>query len=355
MLAFNTIYSLYLRSDEYRLKRKIARISHRVTVQIQRIETGQSVEEKHCYWMRRRLSRVNALLAFDRFLDERDGRDPAFSEYLQQLRPVFLYLAAVYQRREDTQAAYYCHFLSRHLSRGSVQTEELQSIIASYMEKKSLYCRLNTLKALCAFANAQTIVDTLLLLGSKPGTQLHEKLIAETLLTFTGDADDLIGLVWERFERFLPWIQRALLSYIRFQSGDYCEQMMDILLDSGRNKELRFEAIRYMGKYPFPPARKQLLKFVSDTDPLHWEYAAISASALARYEGQEVIEALSLAIHSSNWYVRYNAAASLETKGLTYEQLLDIAGDDRYSREMLIYHLESHERIEDKKEVPIGV
>ena len=48
------------------------------------------------------------------------------------------------------------------------------------------------------------------------------------------------------------------------------------------------------------------------------------------------------AMHSSNWYVRYNASASLEAHGLSYEGMMDIlAGDDRYAREMLNYRLES--------------
>ena len=45
---------------------------------------------------------------------------------------------------------------------------------------------------------------------------------------------------------------------------------------------------------------------------------------------------------SPNWYVRYNASASLEAHGLDYEQLLQvIAGEDRYAREMLVYRLET--------------
>ena len=117
--------------------------------------------------------------------------------------------------------------------------------------------------------------------------------------------------------------------------------MGQILRDRGRDKELRFAAIRYFGRYPDPEMRSALLEFVRDPDPLRWEYAAISAAALARYPGQEVVDGLMRAMSSPSWYVRYNASASLEAHGLSYEELLQVlGGGDRYAREMLTYRLE---------------
>lgn len=94
--------------------------------------------------------------------------------------------------------------------------------------------------------------------------------------------------------------------------------------------------------YPHPPALPILLRFVRDPDPLRWEYAAISASALARYSGGEVVEALLQAMRSPNWYVRCNASESLEAHQLSDTDLLEVtAGSDRYAREMLLYRLEA--------------
>ena len=54
-------------------------------------------------------------------------------------------------------------------------------------------------------------------------------------------------------------------------------------------------------------------------------------------------------MHSPNWYIRYNASASLEGLGLSYEGMLRIlAGDDRYAREMLSYRMES-KRLENQE------
>ena len=52
------------------------------------------------------------------------------------------------------------------------------------------------------------------------------------------------------------------------------------------------------------------------------------------------MQALMEAMHSGNWYVRYNAAVSLEAHGLSYSDLIELVGGrDRYAREMLTYRL----------------
>ena len=51
--------------------------------------------------------------------------------------------------------------------------------------------------------------------------------------------------------------------------------------------------------------------------------------------------ALIHAVHSANWYVRFNAANSLEALHLDYTDLIDVlSGSDRYAREMIMYRLD---------------
>ncbi len=81
---------------------------------------------------------------------------------------------------------------------------------------------------------------------------------------------------------------------------------------------------------------------MKDKNPDCWEYAAISASCLAGYPGDDVTAALMEAMHSSNWYVRYNASISLESLHLEYSDLIEVVGGrDRYAREMMMYRLDS--------------
>ena len=212
-----------------------------------------------------------------------------------------------------------------------------------YIQRKSFYSRINALKALCTLGEAEILMDAVPLLeGGRGGSGLHGKILVEALMTYRGNAGELIALIWQRLPRFSTELQRGLLDYIRFRSGAYQDQMLAVLLDESMDKELRFSAIRYFGRYPDQRARQTLLGFVSDPEPTRWEYAAISASCLAQYPGADTVETLSGAMHSPNWYVRCNSAESLEKLGLTYEDLLgDAAGKDRYAREMLTYRLET--------------
>lgn len=350
MLAFNLVYSLYLHADDRRLLVRTDVLRRQMDSQLRQIRetpdgTSHPVQVRHLTWMRRRLSRVSDLLAFDRLLEEMDGQDQAYQRYIAALQPVFLHLATVYWKRESTQAAYYCHFLARHRLQRHMEVDQLQQVILSYLKKDSLYCKINALKALCSFGSPSVLTDALEELGAGQNTQLHEKVITEALLTYTGEAGALIERLWSRLDRFSLPVQRAVLDYIRFQSGDYCGRMLEILRDSRRDKELRLAAIRYFGRYPYQPARRLLLDFLLDDDPTKWEFSAISASALAGYAGREVEQALLRAMNSTNWYIRSNASVSLEAHGLTYEEMLRVlSGDDRYAREMLQYRLESRKQ-----------
>ena len=341
MLGFNLFYALYLRAGDRRLGRRVAALRKRVEAQRRALLQGQPLDGRHLAWMRRRLSRVNGLLAFDRLLDDLDDGTALSQAYIRQLQPVFLYLATVYSKREDTQAAYFCHFLARHQLQRHMQMDQMQQVLLGFLRRGSLYCRVNALKALCAFGSPEALAEALAILGLPQGAQLHEKVISEALLAYTGDAEAFIRLLWARLEHYPLRIQRAVLDYIRFRSGAWREPMREILLDPRRDKELRFSAIRYFGRYPDPAARQALLGFVREDDPLRWEYAAISASSLARYPGPETVAALMGAMHSPNWYVRLNASGSLEALGISYEEMLRAAGGDRYAREMLTYRLES--------------
>ena len=65
----------------------------------------------------------------------------------------------------------------------------------------------------------------------------------QELLTSLAHTRALIQLLWSRLDDFSLQIQRAVLDYIRFQGGDSCAPMLEILRDDGRDV-----------KEPDPPA-----------------------------------------------------------------------------------------------------
>lgn len=352
MIIFNLTYNAILNSSDRRMDRADRHFSKAIEYQLNRIRNGEEVEEKYIKKLYRQLLYVNNLLVFDRAMDELlpvQSKEPAVQEYHRMLEPVFLRLALEYEHRENVQAAYFAYFLSKHRCRIQRGEDSIQTILVGYMRKDNLYCRINALAALYVFGSAENIVKAVKL-QDRMRSFFHDKVLTDGLLSFTGDHRYLVQLLWASYRQFSTRTKLAVLNYIRYKSGDYKEEFFKIMMDAGADKELRLSAVRYFGKYQYEPAREQLMSFARDRNPNNWEYAAVSVSCLARYCGDDVVELLTEAVHSSNWYVRSNAADSLEAHGLDYSDLLRVVGGhDRYAREMMMYRLDAR-RIKNEKQ-----
>lgn len=343
MIGFNIVYSLILRRREPHIKKKCEKFLEKINEQIGFIRSGGTVDDEHLTFIEQKMKRVNNLIAFDRVLEQlrNDASDDAFSKYLMQIRPAIMYLAVINYKRESMQTAYFSFFLTRYITNRHMDIDSIQDILLDYIKKDSLYCSVNALQALYTFGNTEHIISALKLQDLNK-TFLHQKILTEGLLSFTGDHGELIRLLWQEFESFSEHMQLAIMNYIRFKADGYQKEMFDIMQDISRGKELRLAAIRYFGKYYYEPALEPLLAFASDRDEANWEYANVSIASLMKYKGFKVMEALKQALHSSNWYIRQSAAVCLEAHGVDYSSMMDvIAGNDRFAREMITYRLES--------------
>lgn len=349
MILFNLLYVLTLRRREPRLERRMARLAEQVDHHLALLADAPGrLPPEQLAALTRRLGRWHNLMAFDHLLQASfPGREETRDAYLRQLQPVFLSLAVTYRNKEPMQAAYFAYVLARCWPSGQPAIDTLQQVLLDYLRKENLYCRLNALKALCRFGSPPYLLRAIQ--AQDDGVLLtHEKLLTETLLTYQGDHHQLISALWRQMDRFTPRTQLALLNYIRFRSGQWSREMLALLRQEDQPKETRLAAIRYFGRYVYPPALDLLLAFARDQDPSRWEYATVAVTALARYPQPRVVNTLKQALRSGNWYVRSAAAQSLEAQQVDYSQLLDImAGSDRYAREMLTYHLQTRQLREE--------
>lgn len=343
MITFNILYSLLLRRSQPRLEKRCQKLQILVDRQLAEIRAGRAVNPRHLDDLCRRLRHISNLIAFDRILRPvfAQKQNPTGEAYLRQIQPAVLYLAALYQKRENMQAAYFSYFLSQYAVKRQAPVDTMQELLLGYVQKQNLYCRIQALQALCACGNVDYMIKALAL-QDDDAVFLHEKILTEGLLSFTGDADALIRRLWETFDTFSEHTQLAVLNYIRFKTGGCEKEMFALMQDPARGKELRLAAIRYFGRYPYAPALQPLLSFAADPDPTQWEYTTVSVCALARYPEPAVQQVLKEALHNANWYVRYAAANSLEAQQADYADMMDVlAGNDRYAREMLSYRLEA--------------
>lgn len=341
MIVFNCFCIWLFRHKCFHRHHKSEAYLKKIEKQLDLLKQNQELETSHLHFMRKQLKHVGKLMAFDETVEFLPLRDEEIMRlYLKKMRPIFIECALKYLHTENMQSAYFAYLMAKYKISQDYPIDSLKEILMEYLKKNSLYCRQNVMKSFYSFGNSQTILEALLIQKNN-GLFFHSKILSDGLLTFAGDHDELIHLLLDHLNDFSVEVQVSILNYIRFQSGNYGERMLELLQDDSFNAELHFSILRYFGKYPTPLAQPYLIHYVKNPDVTQWNYAAISATSLASYPCDEVIATLKQGLHSSNWYVRNNSAQSLEKMGLEYNDLLDVFnGDDRYAREILMYYFE---------------
>lgn len=90
MIVFNCVCIVLFKNRERRLHRKSDSLNQKVAVQMKRITEGSRVDQKHCSFLSRKLSRVGNLMAFDEIITRWLRTDPKTAhQYLYELRAVF--------------------------------------------------------------------------------------------------------------------------------------------------------------------------------------------------------------------------------------------------------------------------
>ena len=336
MILFNIVCIFIFRKKDKNIKKRSIDFTDIIEAQLDE----QTVDEKHKSFLRKKLKKINHMMAFDETLEKLYAERPNdIKKYIADISSVFVFLTFKYNEKNHIQAAYFPYIIKKyHVFKGSGIPIVLDSLM-ELVKEENMYCRENALQALYSIGDAGSVIEALKLLDRAENFH-HGKMITDGLLCFSGPVDELNRQLWENFDAFSAALKQAILDYFRFSSGDHCEKMLQIMTDGGENQELRFSAIRYFAKYHYEPALAHLYSLATD-DALVWEYRAIAASALGNYSAAQTEMLLKEFLCDPNWFVRYNAADSLERLGVHYEEMIDIfEGRDRYAAEMLRYRFD---------------
>ncbi len=290
----------------------------------------------------RQLKSYARLMAFAKAVETVRAENPeGLQKFLLTRIRVFSKLCDYYENHTTLQIlTYYTHVLGDlYQSKHTDAPERIYEFLFMRLRSNSLICRQNALSSIYRFGDCERVKKALLLLN-RIYPSYQAKLLTDGLVRFTGDMPLLLNTLWDTYQQLHTDYRLALINFTRLTSPAYASRMLDILLDPSEDMELHLAAIRYLGRYPFADAYVTLLRMLGSREyPI--VYAAISASALAAYPGPETVQALKAALHSTDWYVRFNASASLDKLGIDYLQLSDIInGEDRYAREIVQYRLD---------------
>ena len=354
MIVFNCACIFVFRSRDKVLLRHSSRLKDAVIKQIRHIRSGEPVDEAHKAFLRKKLVSTSSLQAFDEALErllETESESENVRMYIREISPIFTYLAMENRYHNAMKLTYFAYVIRKYRIIEGRPIPIIMELLIELLQEPSLYCRENALQAIYSAGDCGYVLRALRTVDENKRFH-HAKLLTDGLLTFCGDRQDLAQTLWASFNDFSVPMRVVILDFIRFGGVDRKEELLLLLADTRSDDEIRFSCIRYFGKYPCERAYPLLIDFVERPWKRRWEYAAIAATALASYPEERTIDVLKKALSNSSWYVRFNAARSLEHFQLTYLELSDVMeSNDRYAREILQYQMNLKKAAEEREVV----
>ena len=114
MIIFNCVSIFVFRQQDTSLKKHSSSLETEVLKQIQLIEAGETVEQRHEELLQKKLGSTNNLLAFDETLEKLQEQMPdSIRLYLRGIRPVFTFLAADNKYSNTIKLTYFAYFIRK--------------------------------------------------------------------------------------------------------------------------------------------------------------------------------------------------------------------------------------------------
>lgn len=351
LILFNLVTICVNKRRKKELEKKDKNFDNMIHRQIERIKAGVSVEEDHLKKMEQLLHRIGNLVAFEETMDKvLLSNESLGKRYLKEFYPVFIKLSRYYRKKDTIYLTYFVTLVRKYKIIYTKKDERLIRFLLDLLDSKSVSCRECALEIFYEYGDVELVMKALHYLD-RGNVYWHPKLVHDGLLGFNGNKKNLIKAIWRDFDEFHSSMQVTLLNYLRLSDWTCSEAVLKVLKQKGQDDEVCFACIRYLGKYYYEPAHPVLLSFVENEEDRRWEYAAIAAGALKIYKGRKTISALCKATDSKSWYVRNNAACSLQEMGLPYVELVKVLEENsKYAREMMMYWMNFQEiRKEEKR------
>lgn len=334
LLLFNLLYIFRSGSIKRRQKRRV----HRWETYLDSFLEGSPVWDSG--ELLRRLKDTEELMAFDTAMESRKDTQPEEAQFFRENRPLILELAGVYQKKDAMEQAFFAYVIASFYPSAGDMGDPLAEQLLSYLDGSTVYSRENVLNALYALGSAQPVEHAFVLMSQR-GWYHDPRLLSDGLTRFQGDQDALANRLWKDRKQLGECFQVGLIRFADTLSGNrFAEDFLKALETEQLPAETRFALVRYFRRHPIPHAKPVLLRLLKGDAEGKRDLSIAAAASLASYPDSETRQTLKDALHSPNWYVRQNAARSLKTMGVTWEEVQTSSGGDRYAADMLEYIFE---------------
>jgi len=299
-------------------------------------EDSKRVSVGHINLMIKLLVKANYFIAFTRIIEKMKMSKAL--EYLRSSRRVFIKILPYYQGEGVVKQSYFVYFLSLYPCIYNDGNNEIIKYLINCTVSESIYLRENALNAIYAIGDEKYLKEAFALMNNSDIKHNH-KLITNGLLKYRGDISLLVDMLIDCIKDYNENYKVACINYFSYRKIDCKESIYKILVSDDEPKEARIAAIRYFSNVIYDDVVSVFYKFIENSEDV-WEYAAISAVALKNYKKKDVLNYLTEALRSSNWYVRNNAAASVVYISNRDKLKLDFSKiNDKYAEEALRYQM----------------
>lgn len=344
MIAFNIVMAVLFRRREQRTEMVSEGLHREVLLRLKAAKEYAPTTEEHRQYLSQKLRRVGNMIAFDEMLEaEYISHPKEIQSYLHSLDDVFESLMMHYAKKDRMEAAYFAYIIKKYRLLQERSIPLLENALFALLKESDIYCRENAMQALYTTGDVECVLKAVKIIDESD-LFFHRKLLSDGLLNFSGSSHALGMKIMQSFFDFSPEMQVALLDYLRFSGDEYREFALSLLQNEKNSDEVRYSAIRYLGKYALDEAYETLCRLATEKTELKWQYAAIASAALRAYPGEKTIDILKENLHSQNWYIRFDSAKSLKNLGIRYSEIIDVMdGNDRYAAEIMEYFLQEED------------
>ena len=255
-------------------------------------------------------------------------------------------LCSLFGTASDDLKSFFAYTLSTFQITDKEHNGFFSKTMLSYLSKDSVYLRQNALLSIYSFGNESLVIDAFHILNKKRFYH-NERLLADGLMTFTGDKVSLARCLMNVFDTFDKHCKLAIINFMRYENiHDYDERFYELASDSDEDIDLRCASIRLFSKKNGKKTARKLINIIENSyDSDVWEPASVAASVIGNFddhdENKEAIDCLLKAIHSKWWYVRINSSKSLSKLRISQSQINALEQTkDAYALEELSYALE---------------
>lgn len=343
MIVFNFGFLANENVQNKRLERK----RRRLTAQLNALVESGGATETHLKALERSLKLLSGLESFNSALEGfREENPQECQRYLQDIAPVLERLVHWYSTKSDLRFAFFSFIVGKWYAKRPADSRLVETLLAA-VRTRPFYARQNALMALATIGGAQSLADAVVDIGHVK-TFHHPKLLTEALLAYPGDRAELARELTARFSEFRPDIQAAIINFGRMADIVYLDEedrtgrrqrLKSLMTNPKTDIEVRLACIRFFTRDPWNDVAGDLIDFAAHDEAESWECAAVAASALAKYPGEQTVAVLKACLSSRVWHVRHNAARSLRTLGVRIDELQDVLGaGDRFAKDTVLYH-----------------